>query len=113
MPLELYRAPDLGPLKKATEIFHLTNTSTVSMAVIPKQEKARKTPTPTRRSKQKKETTQTVKEKKPERGKEYKKVELNCTNFQDLIGKLKRINSALAKDGGVGVHLIEDNSKWK
>ncbi|MED6225614.1 hypothetical protein PIB30_095376, partial [Stylosanthes scabra] len=85
---------------------------TANRAAIPKQKKDQKTPTPTRRSMQKKVDTKTVK-KKPERGKEERKTELNCTNFKDLIGKLKRINSPIVKDGSIGVHLVEDNSKWK
>ncbi|MED6130195.1 hypothetical protein PIB30_115619, partial [Stylosanthes scabra] len=75
------------------------------------QKKDQKTPTPARKSKQKKEDTKLVKKKKPEIRKEERKAELICTTFKDLIGKLKRLNSAIVKDGGIGVHLVEDKSK--
>ncbi|MED6186947.1 hypothetical protein PIB30_071641 [Stylosanthes scabra] len=80
--------------------------------VTPKLKKNQKTPTPARRSKQKKEDIKTMK-KKPEKGREERKSELNCTDFKDLLGKLKKIKSAIIMDGDIGVHLVEDNSKWK
>ncbi|MED6174436.1 hypothetical protein PIB30_068937 [Stylosanthes scabra] len=86
---------------------------TANKAVTPKVKKDQKTPTPAQRSKEKKEDTKSVKKKKPERRKEERNVEFNCTTFKDLIWKLKRLNNAIVKDGGIGVHLVEDNSKWK
>ncbi|MED6151490.1 hypothetical protein PIB30_083009 [Stylosanthes scabra] len=86
---------------------------TANRVVTPKLKKDQKTPTPVQRSKQKKEDTKSVKKKKPERRKEDRKAELNCITFKDLIGKLKRLNSVIVKDGSIGVDLVEDNSKWK
>ncbi|MED6126121.1 hypothetical protein PIB30_075293 [Stylosanthes scabra] len=70
-------------------------------------------PTTSKKKKKKKKSTKAVKKKKPEECKIKTKAELKYADFKDLIGKLKMINSALVKDGGIGVHLIEDNSKWK
>ncbi|MED6210386.1 hypothetical protein PIB30_063621 [Stylosanthes scabra] len=87
---------------------------TSNRAVTPKLKKDQKTPIPARRSKQKKEDTKAVKKKKkPEKGRKERKIELNCTGFKNLLGKLKKIKNAIIKDGGIGVHLFEDNSKWK
>ncbi|MED6173581.1 hypothetical protein PIB30_060898 [Stylosanthes scabra] len=86
---------------------------TADPTVTPKQKNEQKTPTPVQRSKQKKEDTKAVKKKKPKKEKKERKAELNCTNFKDLLGKLKNINSAIIKDGGIGAHLVEDNSKLK
>ncbi|MED6113518.1 hypothetical protein PIB30_071554 [Stylosanthes scabra] len=60
-----------------------------------------------------KEATKMVKKKKPEKGMEERKAELKCADFKDLIGKLKMISNAFVKESSIGVHLIEDNSKWK
>ncbi|MED6138832.1 hypothetical protein PIB30_078190 [Stylosanthes scabra] len=141
MPLELYKVLDLGPLQKTTDTFHIADKSTVSMVGIaedvmktkeeesveevgrkeiedqtstPQKMKKSRATSSVRKNKAKKETTKMVKKKKkPEKGKEERITELKCVDFKDLIGKLKRINNALVKDGGIGVHLIEDNSKWK
>ncbi|MED6139674.1 hypothetical protein PIB30_086039, partial [Stylosanthes scabra] len=85
---------------------------TANRAVTPKLKKDQKTPTSARRSKQKKEDTKAAKEKNPEKGREERKAELNCTDFKDLLGKLKKIKSEIVMDGGIGVHLVKDNSKW-
>ncbi|MED6208149.1 hypothetical protein PIB30_042488 [Stylosanthes scabra] len=99
--------------KKEESVGEFKQKETVHQAVIPKQKKGQKTPTPVRRGKQKKEDTKAVKKKKPEKGKEERKAELNCTTFKDLLGKLKKINGAIIKDNSIGVHLVEDNSNWK
>ncbi|MED6158810.1 hypothetical protein PIB30_036223 [Stylosanthes scabra] len=85
---------------------------TAKRAVPPKLKMDKKNPIPTRRRKQKKEDTKAVK-KKPEKEREERKAELNCTDFKDLLGKLKKSKSAIIKDGDIGDHLVEDNSKWK
>ncbi|MED6222979.1 hypothetical protein PIB30_069658 [Stylosanthes scabra] len=86
---------------------------TAKRAVTSKLKKEKKNPTPTKRSNQKKEDTKAMKKKKPEKEREERKAELNYIDFKDLLGKLKKIKSAIIKDGGIGVHLVEDNSKWK
>ncbi|MED6213090.1 hypothetical protein PIB30_089889 [Stylosanthes scabra] len=59
--------------RKEESVGEIKRKETSDQAVIPKQKKERKIPTPTRRSKQKKVATKTVKKKKPERGKKDKK----------------------------------------
>ncbi|MED6173672.1 hypothetical protein PIB30_061802 [Stylosanthes scabra] len=86
---------------------------TAKRPVTPKLKKDKKNPTLARRNKQKKEDIKAVKKKKkqPEKEREERKAKLNCTDFKDLLDKLKKIKSAIIKDGGIGVHLVEDNSK--
>ncbi|MED6137605.1 hypothetical protein PIB30_066528 [Stylosanthes scabra] len=86
---------------------------TAKRAVTSKLKKDKKNPTPTRKSKQKKKDAKAVNKKKPEKEREERKAKLNCTDFKDLLGKLKKIRSAMIKDGSIRVHLVEDNSKWK
>ncbi|MED6152609.1 hypothetical protein PIB30_093653 [Stylosanthes scabra] len=97
--------------RKEESVGETEQKKTATRAVIPNQKKEQKTSTPAIRSKEKKEDTKAVKKKKPEKVKEERKAELNCTNFKDLLGKLKKINIAIIKDGGNEVHLVKDNSK--
>ncbi|MED6116058.1 hypothetical protein PIB30_096542 [Stylosanthes scabra] len=83
--------------RKEESVGEIKQKETSDPTVTPKQKKEQNTPTPARRSKQKKEDTKVVKKKKPEKGKEEKKAEFNCTNFKDLLGKLKKSTVQLSR----------------
>ncbi|MED6171757.1 hypothetical protein PIB30_043726 [Stylosanthes scabra] len=72
-----------------------------------------KRPPPQLKEASRKRRLQGSEEEEARKRKEERNAELNCTSFKDLLGKLKRINSAIVKNGGIGVHLVDDNSKWK
>ncbi|MED6127300.1 hypothetical protein PIB30_086784 [Stylosanthes scabra] len=53
------------------------------------------------------------KKKKQEEGKSEKKVVLQCSSFEKLLGKLKIFKKILHHHKSMDAHLVKDNSKWK
>ncbi|MED6222999.1 hypothetical protein PIB30_069809 [Stylosanthes scabra] len=53
------------------------------------------------------------KKKKQEEGKSEKKVVLQCSSFDKLLGKLKIFKKILHHHKSMDAHLVKDNSKWK
>ncbi|MED6199831.1 hypothetical protein PIB30_079593 [Stylosanthes scabra] len=53
------------------------------------------------------------KKKKQDKGKSEKKVVLQCSNFDKLLGKLKIFKKILHHHKSMDAHLVKDNSKWK
>ncbi|MED6161662.1 hypothetical protein PIB30_062877 [Stylosanthes scabra] len=51
--------------------------------------------------------------KKQEEGKSEKKVVLQCSSFDKLLGKLKIFKKILHHHKSMDAHLVKDNSKWK
>ncbi|MED6222504.1 hypothetical protein PIB30_065078 [Stylosanthes scabra] len=53
------------------------------------------------------------KKKKQEKGKSEKKMILQCSSFDKLLGKLKIFKKILHHHKSMDAHLVKDNSKWK
>ncbi|MED6174521.1 hypothetical protein PIB30_069863 [Stylosanthes scabra] len=53
------------------------------------------------------------KKKKQEEGKSEKKMVLQCSRFDKLLGKLKIFKKILHHHKSMDAHLVKDNSKWK
>ncbi|MED6152946.1 hypothetical protein PIB30_096813 [Stylosanthes scabra] len=53
------------------------------------------------------------KKKKQEEGKSEKKMVLQCSSFDNLLGKLKIFKKILYHHKSIDAHLLKDNSKWK
>ncbi|MED6151632.1 hypothetical protein PIB30_084344 [Stylosanthes scabra] len=79
------------------------------LRIVPPQlkKKRKKTPFNLEKKKEKK------KKKKQEEGKSEKKVVLQCSSFDKLLGKLKIFKKILHHHKSMDAHLVKDNSKWK
>ncbi|MED6128688.1 hypothetical protein PIB30_100411 [Stylosanthes scabra] len=72
------------------------------------KKKRKKVPLNLERKKEKKK-----KKKKQEEGKSEKKMVLQCSSFDKLLGKLKIFKKILHHHKSMDAHLLKDNSKWK
>ncbi|MED6127116.1 hypothetical protein PIB30_085047 [Stylosanthes scabra] len=70
------------------------------------KKKRKKVPLKLERKKEKKK-------KKQEEGKSEKKMILQCSSFDMLLGKLKIFKKILHHHKSMDAHLVKDNSKWK
>ncbi|MED6188670.1 hypothetical protein PIB30_088052 [Stylosanthes scabra] len=77
-----------------------------------KEEKGLRT-TPPQVKRKRKEPVKSVKKKKKFKEDEArKKIELKCTNVDDLVRKLKAFSGALHNNKSLETHLMQDQSKW-
>ncbi|MED6127260.1 hypothetical protein PIB30_086441 [Stylosanthes scabra] len=72
------------------------------------KKKRKKVPLNLERKKEKKK-----KKKKQEEGKSEKKMVLQCSSFDKLLGNLKIFKKILHHHKSMDAHLVKDNSKWK
>ncbi|MED6199334.1 hypothetical protein PIB30_075000 [Stylosanthes scabra] len=89
---------------------------------IEEEKELRNTP-PQVKKKKRKELEKSVKKKRKheegnlnkkfEEDKVRKKIELKCTNVDDLVSKLKAFKGALHNNTSLETHLVQDQSKWK
>ncbi|MED6150404.1 hypothetical protein PIB30_071945 [Stylosanthes scabra] len=77
------------------------------------KKKKKKVPLNLERKKEKKKKKKNKKKMKQEEDETEKKMVLQCSSFDKLLGKLKIFKKILHHHKSMDAHLVKDNSKWK
>ncbi|MED6171545.1 hypothetical protein PIB30_041695 [Stylosanthes scabra] len=132
MPYALYETLDLAPRKKGAHQLRV-GTKKIEPEKLLRSEKRKESENtkndafiekglrispPQLKKKRKKvplnlERKKEKKKKEQEEGKSEKKMILQCSSFDKLLGKLKIFKKILHHHKSMDAHLVKDNSKWK